>query len=93
MSMREEFEAWAIETGETALSKAHMLKSEDGEYYNYAAKTYWKAWQASRAALAVKLGKRWSNQDGDWFEDEDGESLDYRETIQALEAAGVQVKT
>lgn len=84
MSMREEFEAWAIESGETALSKAHMLKSEDGEYYNYAAKTYWKAWQASRAALEVELpsfseGNRPYNQG-------------IYDTKCRIEAAGVQVK-
>ncbi|AYN94382.1 hypothetical protein EAW52_10630 [Pseudomonas sp. LTJR-52] len=89
MSMREEFEAWAIESGETALSKAHMLKSEDGEYYNYAAKTYWKAWQASRAALAIDIGE--GTPAGEFREG--AKVISISEAIARIEAAGVQVKS
>lgn len=90
MSMREEFEAWIESVNGSKPVKS--IGSQGWWYSEPRIEAAWDIWQASRAAVAVKLGKRWSNQDGDWFEDEDGDSLDYRETIQALESAGVQVK-
>lgn len=96
MSSREEFEAAMLSMEQPGIGwiSIHWFdRGIDGESYaDQYIQGQWLAWQASRAALTVKLGKRWSNQDGDWFEDEDGDSLDYRETVQALEAAGVQVK-
>lgn len=107
MSMREEFEAFIYEhtraeihkktSGfpeealETVVREIALVRNGDG-YKPQRTQEWWAVWSASRAALTVKLGKRWSNQDGDWFEDEDGDSLDYSETVRAIEAAGVQVK-
>ncbi|MBH3440483.1 hypothetical protein [Pseudomonas luteola] len=87
MSMREEFEAFRDERNALLASEGHTEKSR-----YWITNAHYPTWEASRAALVVELGKRWSNQDGDWFEDEDGDSLDYSETVRALEAAGVQVK-
>ena len=48
--MREEFEAWF-----SAENGALPQKASDGGYYYTPANDMWIAWQASRAALCVKL--------------------------------------
>ena len=55
--MREEFEAWAKENYfDTDKILSFTGKSlDEGRYDNSSTQTAWQAWQASRAALVVKL--------------------------------------
>ncbi|KIQ56455.1 hypothetical protein [Pseudomonas fluorescens] len=90
--MREEFEAWWIETefGGSRDAAAHWLtRYEDAYHYRDPAQA-WKAWQASRAALVVALpscvdAKPYASYESGW-NDMRGEAVD------AIEAAGGRVK-
>lgn len=80
MSMREEFEAWAV----THFCGPDFTKNSNGDYLKEWMRTSWAGWKASRAALEVELpslseGNRAYNQG-------------IYDTKCRIEAAGVQVK-
>lgn len=56
--MREEFEAWAVKSGyntKMIVPIAGENSKEKAIYANGQTRSAWQAWQASRAALVVKL--------------------------------------
>ena len=54
--MREEFEAWCRERGYTPrLAETNCGIIIDGYYGHHKVQIAWESWQASRAALCVKL--------------------------------------
>lgn len=91
--IREEFERAYMASMDTDLpSFVWLERRADGSYASGSTKAAWWAWQASRAAIEVELPPRWSNQEGDWYEDDDGSSLDYQQTKEAIESLGLKVK-
>lgn len=85
MTSREQFEAWAEESGALPWGYLKKQRTQNGGYsvqiYNY----MWSAWQASREAVAVELPTA------------EGEEGGITELIvdlcsEAIRAAGIKVK-
>ena len=53
--MQRQFEEWAIGTKDQVGLPLFIIKNESGKYVDHATEVSWKAWQASRAAVVVKL--------------------------------------
>ena len=84
--MREEFEAWFFKSFRRGLKIEDDLEfdKKSGEYVNNPANSYYKAWQASRAALKVELP------DGDQGEVGPRKFV-IEEVREALQQAGIKV--
>ena len=52
---RKQFEKWAVTTKDKFGLPFFTIKDESGKYVDHAAEISWQAWQASRAAIVVKL--------------------------------------
>lgn len=80
---QKQFEAFALSAA-GGLGQGHLVKGEDGEYLNDAARSYWEFWEGSRGVLVVELPQQ------------SGANLDWNQAIrychQAIEAAGLKVK-
>ena len=87
-SSREQFEEWFDEYTFSAPGRCKNLRSGIG-YRNIACQEQWEAWQASRAAIEIKLprtkyyGDHWS---GDW-------ALDPELVVDSIDEAGLKVKS
>lgn len=56
MTSREQFELWVSGTTNSDLHRSIMLcRHENGNYNHLATNHKWEAWQASRAAIEIKL--------------------------------------
>lgn len=78
--MREEFECWCKATGFTLKPNAF----NNGDYAMGYGWEEWNAWQASRAALCVKLPSS-------WYQDWDGYILNREDDVKScLDDAGVR---
>lgn len=88
MGMREEFEAWARDSGEWDNEEDPLdwmcYVKPDGTYYASSLELAWQSWQASRAALVIELPRALDSDRG-WIIDKD-------ETVEALTDAGVSYK-
>ncbi|UQS93441.1 hypothetical protein [Pseudomonas phage Kat] len=86
--MRDEFEAWLL--------REHGLESEWQEERNcfkdYPAHLAFKAWQASRAALRVRLPKPYGSSSLDAYPELAEFNRGIRECLAALQQAGIEVK-
>jgi hypothetical protein len=96
MDSRQQFEEWAVtQAGALELADLRFVESH-GEYYWAITRAMWSAWQASRESLVVELPERkWSDADlytiyGDSCGR--GDCLDYDETIEAINCAGITWK-
>lgn len=79
--MQKQFEQWAIRTKDAFGLPFFTMKDKQGKYFDHATEISWQAWQASRAALVVKLPEFYL--DGD-------DAFDYCEGVEnALDEAGV----
>ena len=92
--MRSEFEAW-ISNLSRGCADLHV--NIYGDYDDPQVIPYWEAWQASRAAVELDLPPRKSAYasgygDGYLVEHQDGEAIDYEDTVEILRAAGLRVK-
>lgn len=93
--MREDFEAWAITCAWLGLSDECMARDEiNGGYYGLELHAAWLAWQASRAALTIKLPEGESLMRRMYGPKAFGPDrlIHRREAQAAIEAAGVKVK-
>jgi hypothetical protein len=81
MGMREEFEAWYLETSDMDIRPARI----DDHYVLSVHNVAWCAWQASRAALVIELPDR------ETYEYDAGYTV-YDLCAQALTDAGVSYK-
>jgi len=99
--MREEFEAAFKESGYVAGARGYALdamleRGSDGEYRSVRIHGAWWAWQASRAAIEIKLPDPfWP---GYIEEDEPGlcistDLFTMEQFSEAIEAAGLEVKS
>ncbi|MCE9886199.1 hypothetical protein [Obesumbacterium proteus] len=97
MTSREQFEAWAEESGALPWGYLKKQRTQNGGYsvqiYNY----MWSAWQASHEAVAVELpDKKFISEDealipedSDW---PDGFNTALEQCAEAIRAAGIKVK-
>lgn len=53
--MQRQFEEWAVTTKDKFGLPFFTIKDESGKYVDHATEISWQAWQASRAAIVVKL--------------------------------------
>ena len=90
-SSREQFEEWYSKaSGLCDMDLESEFNVDDnGEYIYSGARDAWEAWQASRAAIEIKLprtkyyGDHWS---GDW-------ALDPELVVDSIDEAGLKVKS
>ncbi|ENC9823535.1 hypothetical protein ABLG04_001234 [Pseudomonas aeruginosa] len=85
--MREEFEKWA--------TKHRMPIHRDGVVTDYSARCTdecWQAWQASRAALNVRLPKPYGSSSLDAYSELAEFNRGIMECLAALQQAGIEVK-
>jgi hypothetical protein len=91
--MRDEFEAWAIASGEfTDISRSPDLSVLSGIYLKPRVQLSWCAWQASRKSLTIKLQAERKIRHQPRID----ENTAYNEAIEncrdSIEAAGLTVK-
>ncbi|EPB7008685.1 TPA: hypothetical protein VDW37_001888 [Pseudomonas aeruginosa] len=89
--MREEFEAWASSHFVDVGSGNPLKKGPNGHYGFYVVATAWKAWQASRAALRVRLPKLYGSSSLDAYPELAEFNRGIRECLAALQQAGIEV--
>ena len=53
--MQRQFEEWAIRTKDAFGLPFFTMKNKQGKYFDHATEISWQAWQASRAAVVVRL--------------------------------------
>lgn len=83
--MREEFEAWHhAEFG-------YVIAVEDDPQQDGQCAKRWKAWQASRAALRVRLPKPYGSSSLDAYPELAEFNRGIRECLAALQRAGIEV--
>lgn len=98
-----EFSAWYLSEvtqsyGESVRPQAEKNLAwlrQDGSFADPMLRLASLAWQASRESLVIELPQRWSVDgfESGWIADPDGANLDYSETVKAIEAAGLKVKS
>ena len=64
--MQKQFEEWAIGTKDAFGLPFFTMKNKQGKYFDHAAEISWQAWQASRAAVVVKLGQSQNTSFEEW---------------------------
>lgn len=86
MTSREQFEKWVGDSVNSDVHRGIMLgRHENGNYSHLATRHKWDAWQASRAAIEIKLPET----------DIGYGMMEYYEpqqVIEAIESAGIKVK-
>jgi len=81
---RKQFEEWMTDMGKHPLA----IEKVDGNYILASARTQWEAWQASRAAIEIKLDDKVMVEDE--FDKGHNCAIDY--CAEAIRAAGIKVK-
>lgn len=79
--MQKQFEQWAIRTKDAFGLPFFTMKNKQGKYFDHATEISWQAWQASRAAVVVKLP--------DWFVSGIDAAVYRDDVIKALDDSGV----
>lgn len=86
---RKAFESWIANTTNSDLHRGIMLdRRESGAYSHLATQNKWEAWQASRAAIEIKLDDKVMVEDE--FDKGHNCAIDY--CAKAIRAAGIKVK-
>ena len=90
MGIREEFEAWYLETSDMDIRPARI----DDHYVLPVHNVAWCAWQASRTALVIELPNGWGD---DYINPKTGKPYEHSmlnsgQVRDAINAAGVRTK-
>lgn len=92
--MRKDFEKWECEADDGPQTDPVwlMYDASRDEYPLDKIQDRWDVWKASREAIEVELPDRYSEVYGVIARDEDGEIIDYQETVKQIKSLGLKVK-
>lgn len=83
---RKQFEAWRISDSPTS----NLYRDSHGQYAEIGTWVAWKAWQASRAAIEIKLPPKAESSPYEHYMPY--YTMDAESVISAIRAAGIKVK-
>ena len=94
MTSREQFEKEYAKHYQSPCQFERHDKS--GDYVDVRTRAGWRMWQASRAAIEIELNRKavYASGYGDGYmvDSREGDALEYDETVESIESAGLKVK-